>query len=568
MEGLVTMRKLHIQQFKELVETLQSAGDELKVSKNNAFLDLCSQMQEFVSVMFEYVESTLEEKQKLLELLRELYEKLYFLSQGNILVEEVTENIEEIKIETDRLQPNKFEVAFLCYKASMSDCLESIYFAAKKDPCCDAYFIPIPYFDKNTDGTLGKMHYEGKEYYSQNYEITDWQQYNFEERKPDVIFVMNPYDSHNYVTSVHPVFYSERLKNHTDNLVYVEYGLPFWLYRNPLEPELREEYRKKGMPLPVHLHSHYNIVYSKELAEGYLPIFDTHPEIAERYKMTPERVKEKFVALGSPKFDKIINAVREDYNLPTEWAKQINGKKTILYNTTIGEFLKSSDQQKQVQGEYEARDSWYFGKLRSILEVFQESEDAVLWWRPHPLFEATLRAMQPDLLEEYLNIVQEYKKLQKGIFDDTEDLHRAIVCSDGMISDESSLLLLYAATGKPFYIPAIVKRLPYPVIDNETDYKNPLVIKLNNMRGAKGANIWNFNCCICWDIFLEENYMGNIRYENYTQRFIDFVVNVDKYPEAEEYKKLQLQMIQDFVVNADGTAGQKIYEYVKNKVIK
>ena len=61
--------------------------------------------------------------------------------------------------------------------------------------------------------------------------------------------------------------------------------------------------------------------------------------------------------------------------------------------------------------------------------------------------------------------------------------------------------------------------------------------------------------------------LWNICFEKYTQRFIDFVVHPENYPEAEEYKQLQMQMIQDFVVNADGTAGQKIYEFVKQKAL-
>ena len=37
----------------------------------------------------------------------------------------------------------------------------------------------------------------------------------------------------------------------------------------------------------------------------------------------------------------------------------------------------------------------------------------------------------------------------------------------------------------------------------------------------------------------------------------------EKYPEAKEYRELQLQMFADFVENADGTAGEKIYQFVK-----
>ena len=75
--------------------------------------------------------------------------------------------------------PVRLEIAFFCYKASMSDSLESIYFAAKEDPACDAYFVPIPYYDKYPNGAFGEMHYEAEGCYPDTYELVDWQKYSY-----------------------------------------------------------------------------------------------------------------------------------------------------------------------------------------------------------------------------------------------------------------------------------------------------------------------------------------------------------------------------------------------------
>ena len=114
------------------------------------------------------------------------------------------------------------EVVFLPYKASMWDALESIWDAACKDPDCDAYVVPIPYYDKNQDGSFGQMHYEG-ELYPDYVPIVRYDKFNLAEHQPDMIFIHNPYDESNYVTSVHPFFYSVNLKRYTDCLVYVPY---------------------------------------------------------------------------------------------------------------------------------------------------------------------------------------------------------------------------------------------------------------------------------------------------------------------------------------------------------
>lgn len=561
------MRKQDIKQFLELIKTLDTACRELKKQRDADFVNLCAEIQDFVSGMFEYAETKLGEDTKIAEILKTLYELLYAVSQGNTSVKQILKVVHDLKIEAGKLKANKIEAVFFCYKASMSDSLESVYFAAKKDPSCDAYFVPIPYFDRNPDGSFGQMHLERTGCYSDQYELTDWKNYDVEARRPDVIFIMNPYDDQNLVTSVHPDFYSSRLKNCTDMLVYIEYGLPYWVYRDPCAEDIQEA-MKKSIFLPVQLNAHYDIRYSKKLVEAHKPMFAAHPELVRQYHMTPERIQDKFVALGSPKFDKVLSIDRDHYLLPEDWIQKMKGKTVILYNTSLSELLKSTAQQEEFVGEYPPQDSWYFGKLRSILKAFENRQDAVLWWRPHPLSEATLHSMRPALFAEYQSLICDFKIQDKGIFDDTEELYRAIAWSDGMISDESSLLLLYMAIGKPFYIPSITKALPRPVCEDGTDFHAPLAGRLENMRASRGANVGNWNCCIWWDNFLEEDVLRNIHFNDYEDRFIDFVAHPDQYTQAEEYRRLQLQMIQDFVVNADGSAGQKIYDCMKEKALK
>ena len=104
------------------------------------------------------------------------------------IYDELTELGSRIQSE---IPDDKREVIFLPYKAAMWDALESVWMAACKDDTCIVHVIPIPYFDKNPDGTLGNMHYEGAEY--PNYvTITSWEKYDLEEQKPDIAYVHNP----------------------------------------------------------------------------------------------------------------------------------------------------------------------------------------------------------------------------------------------------------------------------------------------------------------------------------------------------------------------------------------
>ncbi len=552
------MRKIQKKHLLTLIDTLISAGEELRTQTGQSLINLCADMQDFSASTLSFIYNVLPEHSHLTDLFDDLYKNLYFLTLGQDTTDTVQKLVQNIKETIENTKPDKIEAAFFCYKASMSDSLESIYLAAKQDPACDAYFIPIPYFERSSDNSFSKACFEAEGYYSDDYVLTNWRDYDVEARHPDIIFIMNPYDNLNFVTSVHPDYYSSRLKNFTDALVYVDYGLPFWIVRNPYTPEMKNLYHSKPSMRPAHVHSDYVISYSKELAEGYIPMFEEQPEIMRRHGMTTQTLRKKFIALGSPKFDKVLHAQKDSYPLPEEWEKKMKGKKVVLYNTSIDEMLKST-----VPAEGSADELLYFTKLKELIATFKNCEDVILWWRPHPLLECTLRSMRGFLYDTYRNIVQDFISSDIGIFDTTDNLHRAIVWSDAMISDESSLLLLYTALGKPFYIPAISNRLPEPMQDNGSDFQAPLNSRLENMRCAKGANIGDWNCCIWWDNFLEEDRFRNIHFNNYAERFLDFVLHPEHYPNAEEHRLLQLQMYQDFVVNPDGTAGQKIYDYIK-----
>ena len=91
-------------------------------------------------------------------------------------------------------------------------------------------------------------------------------------------------------------------------------------------------------------------------------------------------------------------------------------------------------------------------KIKNVLQVFREQEGVVLLWRPHPLLRNTLQSMRNEYVLEYDDIVERYKKEGWGIFDDSEDLYRAIVVSDAYYGDGSSVVELYKHTGKPMMI--------------------------------------------------------------------------------------------------------------------
>lgn len=194
----------------------------------------------------------------------------------------------------------RWEVVFLPYKASMWDSMESVWKSADEDPNCDAYVVPIPYYDRNSDGSFREQHYEGAQY--PDYVPVVWyEDYDFEKRRPDMIFIHNPYDEYNIVTSVHPFFYSKNLKNFTDKLVYIPY---FILKEVDLENKQELEEIEKFCIVPGVMHADQVIVQSENMRHAYINILTEFMSGQGCGRIYWEK---KILGLGSPKVDKVLN---------------------------------------------------------------------------------------------------------------------------------------------------------------------------------------------------------------------------------------------------------------------
>lgn len=392
------------------------------------------------------------------DLLLELRMKIRLLSKAvedNLGINEtcikIINDIENIKQTLKFEKEVKLEVLFLPYKASMWDSLESIWQEAKKNEFINAYVMPIPYFDKNPDGTFKRMNYEGDKF-NTDINIVDWTTYSIEKHHPDIVFIHNAYDEGNLVTSVHPDFYSNNLRKNTDMLVYVPYFI--------LGDNIYEHFCvSTGI-----VFSDRVMVQSEKARDVYIKCFRQLVKNNNLEHVFNENIiQNRYKALGSPKVDKAVNCNKENHSILDEWKELIGDKKVVLYNTGLSGLLEGKSEQLK--------------KIEDVIHIFKERDDVVLWWRPHPLTIATSEAMQPKLLNQYNEIINRYKAKNVGIFDDTEDLYRAIAYSDMYYGDESSLVHLFGLQGKPIMI------------------QNNQVL-LNDENAVKDETIYFYDCAI------------------------------------------------------------------------
>ena len=505
------MRKFEQRRIIDMIRTL---GD---MQQTGAY----AECQDGALEVGEYIEQIAGEGTQTVSLLEEYCDILFKVHNGELGKNQLKNHL--IKVENSvraELKPDKFEVVFLPYKRSMSDALESIWRRALNDPRCNAYIIPVPYYDLLPGKIFGEMHYEG-DLYPPDLPITDWREYNIEERHPDVIFTHYSYDDESSITSLHTDFYSKRLRNLTDLLVHV----PYHVCIDGIADSFCESW---GI-----MYSGRVVVHSEKERAHFVSVLK-RLEIEHNCKGYFGKPEEKFINLGSPKFDAVINSSQSDFELPDRWRKLIENadgtkKKVIFYNTSIGAILGNDEQ--------------YLQKIRFVFNAFRERTDVVLWWRPHPLSQAAYSSMRTQILGEYIKCVEDYINEDWGIFDDSAELHRAISWSDAYYGDESSVVMLFTAVGKPLMLANVGIHSKNAAFD-PTDFIKPLE-SMNTIR----------------DCFYYESQ------KNPLNSFIDFIAadhSTEAQIEAEtKMKNRRIEIVRSQNVNADGSAGQAIYDYVK-----
>lgn len=321
------------------------------------------------------------------------------LDRAEAYFSKIEEEIASIPVKTLHL--------FLPYKASMWDSMESVYFAALQDSSCEALVMPITYYEKE-DGKFGKRINERAEFPSEIETIDEG--FSLEEAQPDVIYIHNPYDDKNILTSVDPRYYSFHLKDYTENLVYIPYYTTMG---------------KAGFGslfMPAYHYVHHIVVQSEE-----------------HKQRLPKEVQEKARILGSPKLDRALAYSQNPPEIPEDWKRIAGGRKIYYYNTVIEEMLGNPES--------------FLQKMEEVFSLFKENPKYCLLWRPHPLLESSFFSVDTAYRKRFLELKLRYLTEEIGIYDSSAEPERAVALSSVYLGDEtSSMAALFLAGGKPLFI--------------------------------------------------------------------------------------------------------------------
>lgn len=321
------------------------------------------------------------------------------------------ELLEYLEYETKKETRFKKEIFFLPYQASMWDSLESVWKAAYEDKeHCNAYVMPIPYCDKKDDGAPADWHCE-RDKFPEYVPTVDWREIDLKELHPDAVFIHNPYDDANRVTSVESSYYSRNLRLDTDLLIYV----PYYVTSGGNGEAMKD--------CPAFPYVDYIIVQSESLRKFF----------------NPPVPMEKLIPIGSPKLDRVVRLCNNPPEPPESWKEKLKGKKVYFYNTSLGGMLSYTGA--------------FLDKMRYVFDTFAKKKDVCLIWRPHPLMEASLYSMVKAAIPHYEKLKEKFIQEDIGIYDDTPDIEKTIALSDVYVGDSStSVTMLFAMVGKPLFI--------------------------------------------------------------------------------------------------------------------
>ena len=432
-----------------------------------------------VSYIEKYCELIFHYHEKLRESTEELNSNKKLLKK---IIDSLDKQLSNMESSIKRDIKEKKEVVFFPYKASMWDSLESIWKAAEDDPDCDVYVVPIPYYDRNPDYSLGEFHYEGKDY-PDYVPVVHYEMYDLEQRRPDIIYIHNAYDEFNYVTSVEPRFYSSELKKYTECLVYI----PYYLF-----PKVTKTFL---INTPALINADYIIVQNEKVRDAY---------VNEMNPCVKNSIENKILALGTPKTDKICNVCSVGINIPEQWVIQSKNKKKMFLNTNLSLILNNDER--------------FIENITRVFKILDRRKDVFVIWREHPLTNETLKSMKPGMLEEYEKLKLFFLESGLGVLDTNAEPYEAIYFSDCYFGAGGSLAPIYAVTGKPILLTAY----NYPANISNKEVPLSFLTKQAEVSLYFSERYINF-----LDLFLD-NLEILMEYKNKRYQFLsDLTINID-----------------------------------------
>lgn len=395
-----------------------------KTIANGANMEMvdCQQLQEDAILLGNALETYEKNPLRIVAVLEQICEKAWGLSvayQDNKECKGLENELRELAASLEGMLRGdcygRRKVVFVCYKPEAFYRYQP-YISQYDDDYTDVYVLPIPYSYKKYDGSVYASRYD-IDSYPDGIKLEDYRSFDLDFLQPDIIYIQQPYDRWNPVTSVDPDFYSHRLKECCQQLVYI----PWFVTEDFTALDHRQYHNAKDYVLmPGVVNADKVILQSEAIREVYL---------------------DRLVSWAGPESEDIWKEkllVSDEEDIKKRLAKK-QDKKTLVYHVEISSFAECDN---------------IIDKIKTRLDIFATYKDRldVIWYQSSD-FDKALKEKFPDKYEDYACIRRDWMDIiGNGDFDKSSEGEAYRQLADNAhayYGDGCSLAMLFNVRSKP-----------------------------------------------------------------------------------------------------------------------
>ena len=374
-----------------------------------------------------YIESVYGEGFATVGFLEELCELAYQAGEGEERSDSIKDCILHLtkSVESDII--NRHDIVFMPFAAKHWKYMEKMYRNYKDDVNYNVHVVPIPYYYKGWDGAPTDEVFDTGAY-PEYINVEDYRSFNLAEMHPEKIVIQNPFDEWNKVMTIPSKYYSSNMRQYTDELVYN----PFFVTADFTKEDGREYVNMDHyVCMPGVINADRIVLPSEVLKKTYIE------KIMEFVHTDDDEVKE-ILNKRMVVWPEII--YREDDGDTTGVVEKVNGKKTVLFYTTISFLAENGN--KAIE------------KINRTLDLFSENAGKIrVLWVTQGIREY-IGLLDKKVADDFLRAKEKFESLQIGEY--REDVKRCdnkkYAAADAYYGDPSSIALQFFYNHKPVMI--------------------------------------------------------------------------------------------------------------------
>lgn len=405
-------------------ETITEIAGAMKAGDTEKAAELQQAAIEFGT----YIESVYGEGYVTVTVLEELCELAFRTGEGEELSDNIKDCICRLSDSVEDDIRKRRDVVFVPFAAKHWKYMEKLYRHYKDDKKYKVHVVPIPYYYKGWDGAPADEVFDIGAYPG-DINAEDYRSINLAEMHPAKIVVQNPFDEWNKVMTIPPEFYSSNIRQYTDELIYI----PFFVTADFTKEDGREYVNMDHyVCMPGVINADRIVLPSETLKKTYT---------------------EKITEFANTDDDTVIDVLNnrivvcpeniyfeEDTDEDGAVIEKVNGKKTVLYYTTISFLAENGN--KAIE------------KINRTLDLFSENAGKIrVLWVTQGIREY-MGLLDKNVADDFLRAKDRFESLQIGEY--REDVKRCdnkkYAAADAYYGDPSSIALQFFYNRKPVMI--------------------------------------------------------------------------------------------------------------------